>query len=96
MTAHNVNTLVRMEPFEAGQMIWIKSALVGLLAAIVAVVVSVLATTTWLISMTAGSGSGGIGAVSVGIIELVFLPAVLAFALAFRWMLRRQRRRPAL
>jgi hypothetical protein len=85
-----------MEPFETGQMIWIKSALVGLLAAIVAVVVSVLATTTWLISMTAGSGSGGIGAVSVGIIELVFLPAVLAFALAFRWMLRRQRRRPAL
>jgi uncharacterized RDD family membrane protein YckC len=72
-------------------MIWIKSVLAGLAAAILTVVAIVIATTR--ISMTAGSGTGGIGAVSFGLSELLLIPFVLAFALGFRWTFRRQRRR---
>ena len=74
-------------------MIWIKSALVGLVAAIVTIIAVVVATATWMINVQIGAGSGGIGAVSVGIIELVLLPGALAFALAFWWTMRRQRRK---
>jgi hypothetical protein len=72
-------------------MIWLKSTLTGLVAAIVTIVAVVVATTTW--HMSAGQGSGGIGFVSFGLSGFVLLPAALAFALGFRWMSRRQRHR---
>ena len=72
-------------------MIWLKSATVGLLAAIATIVAIVLATTT--VHMDAGQGSGAIGAVYFSLSALLLVPAALAFALGFRWMLRRQRRR---
>ena len=72
-------------------MIWIKSVFVGLAAAVITVVAIVLATSVSAISMN--DGSSGIGAVSFGVSELLLFPAVLAFALGFRWMFRRHRRR---
>ena len=72
-------------------MIWIKSVFVGLAAAVITVVAIVAATTVSAVSMN--DGSGGIGAVSFGVSELLLFPAVLAFALGFRWMFRRHRRR---
>ena len=74
------------------QMIWLKGALAGLVAAIVTVVAIVAATATF--SMSAGEGSG-ISAVYFGLSVLLLFPAALAFALGFRWMVRRQRRRMA-
>ena len=73
------------------QMIWIKSVFVGLAAAVITVVAIVAATTVSAVNMSDGSGS--IGAVSFGVSELLLFPAVLAFALGFRWMFRRHRRR---
>ena len=73
-------------------MIWMKSILTGVITALLTVVAIVLATTVWFISISRGSGSGGIGAVSVGVAELLLLP-LLAFALGFFWMFRRQQRR---
>jgi len=72
-------------------MIWIKSVFVGLIAALITVVAIVIATTR--VSMSVGSGAGGIGAVSYGFSGLMLFPFILAFALGFRWMFRRQRRR---
>ena len=80
-----------MSPAPHGWMIWLKSALIGLVAAIATIVAIVVATTTW--HMSAGQGSGGIGFVSFGLSALLLFPAALAFALGFRWMFRRQRRR---
>jgi hypothetical protein len=74
-------------------MIWLKCILVGLGAALATVIAIVIATSVSFISVNQGSGS--IGAVSFGVSELLLLPAVLAFALGFRWMFRRQRRRLA-
>jgi hypothetical protein len=71
-------------------MVWLKSTLTGLVAAIVTVVAIVVATTSW--HMSVGQGSGGIGVVSFGLSELLIVPAALAFALGFRWMFRRQQR----
>lgn len=72
-------------------MIWIKSALVGVLAAIVTVISIVIFSMTWWID--AGAGAGGMGFYSAGISGLGLLAGTLAFALAFWWTLRRQRRR---
>lgn len=72
-------------------MIWIKSALVGCVAALITVVAIVIATTR--VSVDGGSGTGGISTVSYGLSGLMLFPFVLAFALGFRWMFRRQRRR---
>ena len=72
-------------------MIWIKSVFVGLIAALITVVAIVIATTR--VSISAGRGTGGIGAVSYGLPAVALFPFVLAFVLAFRWMFRRQRRR---
>ena len=52
----------------------------------------VVATAT--LSMSADEGSG-IGVVYFGLSSLLLFPAALAFALGFRWMFRRQRRRMA-
>ena len=72
-------------------MIWLKSAFAGLVAAIITLLASIIATTSW--HMSAGVGSGGMGFVSVGPSALLLFPAALAFALGLMWMLRRQRRR---
>jgi hypothetical protein len=72
-------------------MIWFKSAFVGFAAAVITVVAIIVATSVAVVNVN--DGSGGIGAVSVGVSELLLFPAVLAFALGFRWMFRRQRRR---
>ena len=79
-----------MTPAREDHVIWVKSTLAGLVAAFVTVVSIVAVTTTSTIS--AGEGSGGIGAVSIGISGLLLFPAALAFALGFRWMFRRGRR----
>lgn len=81
-----------MSPPQA-QMIWLVSVLTGLVAAIVTIVAIVVATATF--SISTGQGSGSIGAVSFGASVLLLFPAALAFALGFRWMFRRQRRRMA-
>jgi len=74
------------------QMLWLVRVLTGLVAAIVTIVAIVVATATF--SMSAGEG-GGIGVVYFGLSWMLLMPAALAFALAFRWMVRRQRRRAA-
>ena len=72
-------------------MIWIKSALVGFVAAFVTVVAIVIATSKWWVDI--GEGSGSMGFFTFGLSGLLLVPAGLAFALAFRWMFRRQQRR---
>jgi hypothetical protein len=76
-------------------MIWLKSLLVGVAAAIVTFV-AMLFLPIMMIMWWAdtGEGSGGIGAYSSGIIELFILP-VIAFALGVWWSLRRARRKRA-
>jgi hypothetical protein len=77
--------------FRAAEMIWIKSVFVGFAAALTTAVAIVIATTD--VSLSVGQGSGGIGAISFGVSELLLFPAALAFALGFRWMFRRHHRR---
>jgi hypothetical protein len=81
-------------------LIWIKSVLVGLAVAILAIMVGVvvvpMAVMAWMMNVHVGEGTGGIGAVSFGSIELVFLPAIIGFALGFLWAMRRGRRKDAL
>ena len=72
-------------------MIWLKSALTGFVAAIATIVAIVLATTTFYLD--AGREGGGVGAVYLSLSALLLFPAGLAFAMGFRWMYRRQRRR---
>jgi hypothetical protein len=74
-------------------MLWFKSALTGLVAAVATIAAIIVATTTW--HLDAGQGSGGMGFVSFGLSELLIFPAALAFALGFRWMFRRPQRRLA-
>ena len=76
-------------------MIWIKSALVGLTVAILAMVLVPIAVFAWINVAMIGVGAGGIGAVSIGIIEMVVLPAIVGFALGFWWSVRRERRKRA-
>ena len=73
-------------------MIWIKSVLVGFAVAILAIVLVPIAVFAWIHVAIIGEGTGGIGAVSMGIIEMVFLPAIAGFALGFWWTMRRERR----
>jgi hypothetical protein len=76
-------------------MIYLKSVLAGILAVLVlcVIVVAGLFLTVWFIPsifMSASTGSGGIGAVSSGLPELVLLLVLaLAFAGAFYWQFRR-------
>ena len=72
-------------------MIWLKSVLAGFTAAILTVIAIVLVTLR--VFVDGGYGTGGVVAASFGISTLAIVPVALAFALAFRWMLRRQRRR---
>ena len=73
-------------------MIWLKSAFAGFVAAIATIVAIVLATTSFYLD--AGQG-GGVGAVYFSVSALLLFPVALAFAMGFRWMYRRQRRRLA-
>ena len=73
-------------------MIWLKSTLIGLSAAIATIIAIVLVTTVFYLD--SGQG-GGIGVIYFSVSALLLFPAALAFALGFRWMYRRQRRRLA-
>lgn len=73
-------------------MIWLKSTLIGLVAAIATVIAIVLVTTVFYLD--AGQGAG-VGAIYFSVSALLLIPAALAFAMGFRWMYRRQRRRLA-
>ena len=72
-------------------MIWFKSAIAGLAAALITILLIVVVTSS--ATMSIGAGGGGIGAVSFDVSELLLIPFVLAFVLGFRWMFRPQRRR---
>jgi hypothetical protein len=80
-------------------MIWVRSLLVGVAAAIVTgiaagIVLPVLMLQVMMWWAHIGEGSGGIGVYSSGVIELFILP-VIAFALGFWWSVRRARRNRA-
>jgi hypothetical protein len=79
-------------------MIWLKSLLVGVAAAIVTFVAMLFLPLMMIMMMMwwadTGEGSGGIGAYSSGVVELFILP-VIAFALGVWWSLRRARRKRA-
>jgi hypothetical protein len=70
-------------------MVFIKSLLTGLLGLVVYVVFVALWTVRGFISP--GEGSGGMGAVSVGLSAIVLLGGLVAFGLAFWWQWRRTR-----
>jgi hypothetical protein len=85
-------------------MIYLKSIAVGIAAAIAAVLVPlgavVIGTYAWLqfeISRQVGQESGGIGAVSVGLVEGIVIVAlilgVFGFVAGFRWGFRRLARK---
>ena len=74
-------------------MIWIRSVLVGVAGAVLATVAVILATVAWMFNASVGEGSGGIGAVSAGVIEMVFSPAVIGFVFGFWLNIRRERRK---
>jgi hypothetical protein len=77
-------------------MIYLKSLLAGILAALVSCVVVVVSFFLILflpsIFTIASSGSGGIGAVSAGVPGLLLVIPVLAFAGGFYWQFRRSSR----
>jgi hypothetical protein len=74
-------------------MIYFKSVLAGILAALVSCVAVVASVFLILfmpsIFMAASTGSGGIGAVSAGVPDLILLVPVAAFAGGFYWQYRR-------
>jgi hypothetical protein len=80
-------------------MIWLKAVLTGVVGALLAAVLAIVVTliyVTWATRVWTwdGTGSGGIGFVSFGIVDAwVFLYLTMSFALAFWWSLRRQRSR---
>lgn len=75
-------------------MIWIRrSLLIGIAAAIVTTVLTVIALSVFALPVMMwwadlGEGTGGIGAFSWGA-DWCWVPATLAFALAFWWSVRR-------
>jgi hypothetical protein len=77
-------------------MIWFKSLLVGIAAAIVTGIAAGIALPILMLQVMMwadiGEGSGGIGAYSSGVVEFFILP-VIAFALGFWWSVRRARRK---
>jgi hypothetical protein len=80
-------------------MIWFKSLLVGIAAAIVTgiaagIVLPVLMLQVMMWWAHFGEGTGGIGAYSSGVVEFFVLP-IISFALAFWWSVRRARRKRA-
>ena len=82
--------------------VYVKAALAGLLAAIVAPILWILVRVGLVLVVSRTElarqpqGSGGIGAVSVGLAELeVLLPMLVGFALAFIVVMRRSRRERA-
>ena len=74
-------------------MIWIRSLIVGVAGAVLATVAVILTTVAWIFKDSVGQGSGGIGAVSAGVIEMVFSPALVGFVLGFWLNIRRERRK---
>lgn len=77
-------------------MIWFKSLLIGLAAAIVTAVAAAIALPVLMLQTAmwwadTGEGTGGIGVFFFGT-ELVLLPAIVAFALGVWWSIRRERR----
>jgi hypothetical protein len=76
-------------------MIWVRGVLVGFAAAIVTAVITAIALSVFTAPVMMwwadiGEGSGSIGAFSSGA-ELLLPPAAIAFALGFRWSIRRAR-----
>ena len=69
----------------------LKNVLAGFAGAILAILVVALATCAWQVDV--GEGSGGIGAVSLGLAELVLEAGPIGFVLGFWWRARRQRYR---
>ena len=70
-------------------MIWLKSIIVGIVAALIsAVVVGVWQTRWW---FDVGEGTGSIGAISTSILEPL-LAAIVGFSIGFLWTLRRSRK----
>ncbi len=80
-------------------MTYLKATVLGFVAAFLAVVVwlavVLLLPMLWEWWSARGMGAGGIGATYVDSGPLV-IPAVIGFALAFTWVVRRARRRSAL
>jgi hypothetical protein len=77
-------------------MTYLKSVAVGFAAAMLAVAAWILGQVAVVVAMLASqfpAGSGGIGAVSVGLGPWPLILAAGAFVLGFRWQWRRGRRR---
>lgn len=77
--------------------LYVKATIVGLVCAILAIVLSVAVPLLFSLGPQllpiSGEGSGGIGAVSIGISEWsVLLPGAIGFVLGVGWTLRRSRR----
>jgi hypothetical protein len=77
-------------------MIYVKSAVAGVVAALLAAVLWILASFVLpivliLLRQYTSAGSGGVGAVSIGSGSIT-LAALAGFAVGFFWMLRRARR----
>jgi hypothetical protein len=73
-------------------MTYLKSIAAGIAGAIIAVVLAVIievAYSATTFAWTQASGSGGIGAVSMGISPWTLLAAIAGFAVAFTWERRR-------
>jgi hypothetical protein len=76
-------------------MAYLKCVLAGGVSGVIAAVAWIAAQILFILpGSTVASGSGGLGAVSGGLAEVV-MPSVLGFALGFYLMLRRQRARTA-
>ena len=77
-------------------MVYLKSIAVGLAAAVLAVAAWILGQVAVVVAMIASqfsAGSGGVGAVSMGLGPWPLVFAAVAFALGFRWQWRRGWRR---
>jgi len=80
-------------------MIWLRAIFTGVVGALLAAVLAIVVTliyVTWATKVWTwnGTGSGGIGFVSFGIVGTwVVLYLAISFALGFWWTLRRERSR---
>ena len=77
-------------------MTFVKAAAAGTAMALLAAIAWVLFAVAWVAAMIAmqrsAGGSGGVGAVSVGLWPGPALSAIAGFALGFWWQVRRARR----